>query len=87
MSRKVFPPTGDLSYPIHLVHASVLMVIGRWWVANAFPLAAPGYVTIAAFVVASTLAAVAVHWVFEKPAARVTRAIGYPGWRPVVEKA
>lgn len=64
---------GDLSYPIYLVHSLVLLAVAQWWLSVGSNDLVVGYVSIAAFVAASTLAALAVHLVLEIPAANLMR--------------
>ncbi len=71
---------GDLSYPVYLVHTMVLVLIGPWLIRYALPLdlldpVSAGYVSVAAFAVVTTLAAVLVHGFVEVPAARAMKAI------------
>ena len=65
---------GDLSYPIYLVHTSILILLGPLLIDFALPLALlppveAGYVAIAAFLAATTLAALVIHKVVEVPVA------------------
>ena len=66
---------GDLSYPIYLVHTSVLIVFGTMLTDFTLPLyllppTEAGYVSIAAFLATTTVAAFLVHKVVEVPVAR-----------------
>jgi peptidoglycan/LPS O-acetylase OafA/YrhL len=63
---------GDLSYPLYLVHTGVLVLIGPWLLRQVLTQDATGayhgyYLSIGLFVVASTVAALAVHKLLEEP--------------------
>lgn len=69
---------GDLSYPLYLIHTSVVMLLGPVLIAVALPLsllppADAGYVSIVAYLVVAVLAAALVHKVLEIPLARLMR--------------
>jgi peptidoglycan/LPS O-acetylase OafA/YrhL len=69
---------GDLSYPIYLVHTSVVSLLGPALISVALPLsllpaAEAGYVSTAAYLVPTVLAAALVHKVMEVPIARLMR--------------
>jgi peptidoglycan/LPS O-acetylase OafA/YrhL len=69
---------GDLSYPVYLVHTLVMLAVASWWKSVGTSDVFVGYVSIACFVAASTLAALAVHRVLEIPAGHLMRRlIGY----------
>ena len=66
---------GDLSYPIYLVHTSVLILFGGILTEFALPLTLlppteAGYVSIASFLATTTVAAFLVHKGVEVPVAR-----------------
>jgi peptidoglycan/LPS O-acetylase OafA/YrhL len=81
---------GDLSYPIYLVHTSVLILVGPFLVDFALPLdllppVEAGYVAIAAFLAATTLAALVIHKAVEVPVAHAMhRLAGRPRLRPLL---
>jgi peptidoglycan/LPS O-acetylase OafA/YrhL len=64
---------GDLSYPVYLVHSLVMLAVSQWWLSVGSDDLSVGYLSIAAFVAASTLAAFAVHIVLEIPVAHLMR--------------
>ena len=71
---------GDLSYPIYLVHTLVLILFGSILLDFALPLiflppVEAGYISIAAFLAATTLAALLIHKIIEVPVARVMHRI------------
>jgi peptidoglycan/LPS O-acetylase OafA/YrhL len=80
---------GDLSYPAYLVHVLLIFVLGSWLIGWALPTswlppAAAGYVSVAAFLMITVVAAAAVHWFLEKPVATLMRRMsgGRPRLRP-----
>jgi len=81
---------GDLSYPIYLVHTGVLMLFGPALLDVALPLTllppvAAGYVSIAAFLAVTTVAALVVHRTIEVPVAHAMHRItGRPALRPLL---
>jgi peptidoglycan/LPS O-acetylase OafA/YrhL len=81
---------GDLSYPIYLVHTSVLMLFGPEVLDFVLPLTLlppveAGYFSIAAFLAVTTLAAVVVHKIIEVPVAHAMHRIaGRPTLRPLL---
>jgi len=81
---------GDLSYPIYLVHTSVLILFGSAVLDFALPLTLlppvqAGYVSIAAFLAVTTLAALVVHRIIEVPVAHAMHRIaGRPVLRPLL---
>jgi peptidoglycan/LPS O-acetylase OafA/YrhL len=81
---------GDLSYPIYLVHTSVLILLGPLLIDFALPLnllppVEAGYVAIAAFLAATTLAALVIHKAVEVPVAHAMhRLAGRPRLRPLL---
>jgi peptidoglycan/LPS O-acetylase OafA/YrhL len=69
---------GDLSYPIYLVHTAVLILAAPMLLEFALPLSRlppveAGYVSIAAFLAATTVVAFIVHTMIEVPVAHVMR--------------
>ncbi|MGZ3340523.1 MAG: acyltransferase family protein [Reyranella sp.] len=81
---------GDLSYPIYLVHTSVLILLGPLLVDFALPLnllppVEAGYVALAAFLAATTLVALVIHKAVEVPVAHAMhRLAGRPQLRPLL---
>jgi peptidoglycan/LPS O-acetylase OafA/YrhL len=81
---------GDLSYPIYLVHTSVLILFAPALLDFALPLTLlppveAGYVSIAAFLATTSLAALAVHKIIEVPVAHAMHRIaGRPALRPLL---
>jgi peptidoglycan/LPS O-acetylase OafA/YrhL len=71
---------GDLSYPIYLIHTSVLILFAPTLIDLALPLTLlppveAGYVSIAAFLAVTTVAALLIHKMIEAPVAHVMRRI------------
>jgi peptidoglycan/LPS O-acetylase OafA/YrhL len=81
---------GDLSYPIYLVHTGVLILFGPALLDFALPLTLlppveAAYVSIAAFLGLTTLAALVVHRLIEVPVAHAMhRIVGRPALRPLL---
>jgi peptidoglycan/LPS O-acetylase OafA/YrhL len=81
---------GDLSYPIYLVHTSVLILLAPALIDFALPLgflppAIAGFVSVAAFLAATTLAALVIHKTVEVPVAHAMhRLAGRPRLRPLL---
>ena len=81
---------GDLSYPIYLVHTSVLILFAPVLLDFALPLTLlppveAGYVSIAAFLAVTTLVALVVHRIVEVPVAHAMHRIaGRPALRPLL---
>jgi peptidoglycan/LPS O-acetylase OafA/YrhL len=82
---------GDLSYPIYLVHTAVLILFGSAVLDFALPLTLlppvqAGYVSIAAFLAVTTLAALVVHRIIEVPVAHAMHRIAgrRPALRPLL---
>jgi peptidoglycan/LPS O-acetylase OafA/YrhL len=81
--------TGDLSYPVYLVHMIVLLTIGPWLINVAWPLdlkAEAGWVSIVVFLGVTTAIAAVVHKLLEVPVARAMNRIadGLP-WAKVAK--
>ena len=65
---------GDLSFPIYLVHTTILLLLGAWLISKTLPLDSmepvqAGYVSTAAFGAVTILAAFVVHKLLEAPTA------------------
>jgi peptidoglycan/LPS O-acetylase OafA/YrhL len=72
--------TGDLSYPVYLVHMIVLLTVGPWLIKFTLPLEympkdAAGWVSIVIFVGVATAVAAVVHKLLEVPIARAMHRI------------
>jgi peptidoglycan/LPS O-acetylase OafA/YrhL len=71
---------GDLSYPLYLVHTTVLILVGPWLLGQVLTRDPMGayhgyYLSIGLFVAVSTVAALAVHKVLEEPVVWALRAL------------
>jgi peptidoglycan/LPS O-acetylase OafA/YrhL len=81
---------GDLSYPIYLVHTSMFILLAPTLIDFALPLtllppAEAGYVSIAAFLAVTAVAALVIHKVVEVPVAyAMHRIAGRPTLRPLL---
>lgn len=76
---------GDLSYPVYLVHALVLVLIAPWLLNAALSIEVldrlgQGYASLAAFAAATVVAAALVHRFLEIPTAWAMR-IALQGWK------
>jgi peptidoglycan/LPS O-acetylase OafA/YrhL len=84
--------TGDLSYPVYLVHMIVLLTVGPWLVSVSLPLdllprVEAGWVSIGVFLGVTTAAAAIVHRLLEVPIARAMHRIADSLPRPKAAKA
>lgn len=71
---------GDLSYPLYLVHTTVLILVGPWLLGQVLTQDEMGgyrgyYPSIGLFVAVATVAALAVHKLLEEPIARALKAL------------
>jgi peptidoglycan/LPS O-acetylase OafA/YrhL len=71
--------TGDLSYPVYLVHLIILLTVGPWLINVALPLVMPkaeaGWVSLVVFLGVTTAAAAVIHKLIEVPVAGVMHRI------------
>ena len=64
---------GNLSYPLYLVHTLVVAAVGDWWLALGNNGRLVSYASLAVFLAASTLAALAAHRLLEIPTSQLMR--------------
>jgi peptidoglycan/LPS O-acetylase OafA/YrhL len=75
---------GDLSYPIYLVHTLALFLFGRWLL-DLLPISTvpEGYVSTVTFLGVTTVCAIIVHRLLERPVAQLMR-VGFPRLRLIL---